>query len=557
MIHHLTNHLWQSTLFAAAAGLLTVAFRKNWAQVRYWLWFSASLKFLVPFSLLVSLGSHLDRGPVVHEILMQRQTPAMSLQISEPFLDGALPAAPAPRTADGRGVAVLAVWLCGLGVIALMRIRGWLRIRAALRHSTPVDLPPAIEVRSAPGLLEPGVVGLLHPVLLLPAGIAERLTPLQLDAVLAHELCHIRRRDNLFAAIHMVVEAVFWFHPLVWWIGARLVEERERACDEEVLRMGGEPHMYAEGIVNVCKFYVESPLACVSGVTGSDLKKRIAGILANRAADRLSTARKILLAAAAGAVVVAPVIVGIENAPFLRAQSHAAFDVASIRPSAVWSAGGEGHGRSRVEYSPNSVTLRNVDLSDCVQWAYGARFYQMAGPGTPGGEYGWQSSLGRYDIVAKASGAVPVSQLRVMLQDLLAQRFKVTLHRETKMLPVFELVLAKGGPKLPAPKPDPPSRGNENLPRVQDGSFVFQDTTITEFAEKLSMLRGIERPVVDRTGIEGVFDITLKSAASAILQPDGPSLLTLVQEQLGLKLTAAKAPVEVLVIDHAEKPSEN
>lgn len=71
----------------------------------------------------------------------------------------------------------------------------------------------------------------------------------------------------------MIVEATFWFHPLVWWIGARLVEERERACDEEVLSVGGEPHDYAEGILNVCKLYVESPLVCVSGITGSNLKK--------------------------------------------------------------------------------------------------------------------------------------------------------------------------------------------------------------------------------------------------------------------------------------------
>ena len=92
---------------------------------------------------------------------------------------------------------------------------------------------------------------------------------------------------------------------------------------------------------------------------------------------------------------------------------------------------------------------------------------------------------------------------------------------------------------------------------MQDGSFVFPETSLTEFAEKLSLLRGIERPVLDRTEIKGFFDITLRSAASAILDDDGPSLFALVEEQLGLKLVPAKAPVEVLVIDHVEKPSEN
>ena len=85
-----------------------------------------------------------------------------------------------------------------------------------------------------------------------------------------NEVTIIRRND--IPAIHMVVEAVFWFHPLVWWIGARLVEERERACDEEVLRLGSEPEVYAAGILNVCKFYLRSPLPCVSGVSPLSLE---------------------------------------------------------------------------------------------------------------------------------------------------------------------------------------------------------------------------------------------------------------------------------------------
>ena len=101
-------------------------------------------------------------------------------------------------------------------------------------------------------------------------------------------MCHVRRRDNFFAAVHMVVEAIFWFHPLVWWIGSRMVEERELACDEEVLRMGCEPADYVEGILKVCRLYTESPLPCVSGVTGADVKKRLRAILAGGIASELS-----------------------------------------------------------------------------------------------------------------------------------------------------------------------------------------------------------------------------------------------------------------------------
>src|SRR6185437_4252576 len=158
--------------------------------------------------------------------------------------------ASARDTHDGIGLLLLGVWACGFSGVALIRCRGWRRIRAALRSSAPGDIPAVIAVRFSPGVLEPGVVGLFRPILLLPADIAERLEPRQLEAVLAHELCHVRRRDNLCSAIHMIVEAMFWFHPLVWWIGARLVEERERACDEAVLSLGNDPHAYAAGILS-------------------------------------------------------------------------------------------------------------------------------------------------------------------------------------------------------------------------------------------------------------------------------------------------------------------
>ena len=252
-----------------------------------------------------------------------------------------------------------------------------------------------------------------------------------------------------------------------------------------------------------------------------------------------------------------PTAIGIDFASAGRAQSvaHAPdmeFEAASIRRDPSWKSGGEGYKRSKIEFSPDSLTMQNVDIGECVQWAYDIPFYQISGLSSANNE--------RYDILAKADGPVPVHQLRLMLQNLLARRFNLALHHETKTLRVYELVAAKGGPKLPPPKT--PGEGStlhttESLPRVEGGNFVFLDTSMPEFAEKLSLFRGIDLPVIDRTGVKGYFDITLKSAASAMLQPDGPSLFTLIPEQLGLKLVTAKASVDVLVIDHAEKPSEN
>lgn len=230
--------------------------------------------------------------------------------------------------------------------------------------------------------------------------------------------------------------------------------------------------------------------------------------------------------------------------------AHAAsFEVASIKPAAISKTVREGSGRARIEYTPDSLTMRNVALADCIQWAYRVEFFQIPG---------FRSlDATSYDIRAKAAGPVPVSQLRLMLQQLLAERFKLALHHETKAVPVYELTVAKGGPKLPEARVDDGHHAAENLPRIQDGSFVFEDCSMAEFAAKLSQLRTIDRPVVDKTGIAGYFDLVFKGAAAAQLQPDGPSLLTLLQEQFGLKLVGAKSAVDAIVVDHAEKPTEN
>ena len=283
------DHLWQSTIFAGAAGLLTVVFRRNGAHVRYWLWFSASLKFFVPFAMLPALGRVAWAPPV-------------------------------------SSVAILVVWAIGFAAIALIRLRMWRRIRAAVRASTPLELPdvavpPGVLVRSAPGLLEPGVAGWRRPILLMPADIQRHLTQPQLATIVAHELSHIRRHDNLTAAMHMVAEAIFWFHPLVWLIGARLVDERERACDEDVLRAFGDPPLYAQAILNVCKRYVESPLACVSGVGGSSIARRIDAILRNEVGEALGPVKKIVLGAALVVAVIIPVGAGTLNGPRLRPQN--------------------------------------------------------------------------------------------------------------------------------------------------------------------------------------------------------------------------------------------
>jgi beta-lactamase regulating signal transducer with metallopeptidase domain len=333
MISELANHLWQSTLFALAVGLLTLMCRQNHAAVRYWLWFSASIKFFIPFSVLTALGDRLDWAAKAPQIAAPAVSATLA-QVSRPFVVdptvGLVSAQNAPRSVDWIALAILVVWVAGTIAMTVVRFRTWRQVRAAVRASSPwavpgLPMPAGIDVRSAAGVMEPGVVGLWRPVLLVPSGIEDDLTPRQLASVLTHELCHIRRRDNVTAAVHMLVEAAFWFHPLVWWIGSRLVDERERACDQEVVRTFGEPQTYAEGIVNVCRRYVESPLACVSGVSGSNVKSRIRDIMTNRAVANLSAAKKAVLASGGAIVLAAPILAQSVPLP--------SFDVASIKPS--------------------------------------------------------------------------------------------------------------------------------------------------------------------------------------------------------------------------------
>jgi uncharacterized protein (TIGR03435 family) len=616
MIGAVTNHLWQSTLFAVAAGLLTVALRKNRAHVRFWLWFGASVKFFVPFAVPMSFGSRLEWAPA-RKIAIQIAAPAVSIameQIAQPFAT-TVPIAPTTRgTGDWIPIAILAVWASGFAAIALFRFRVWLRIRAALRGADTrvcrVEIRldafrPArqiwdgeafsipVEIRFSPGLLEPGVVGIRRPILLLPEGIEDRLTPPQLEAVLAHELCHIRRRDNLFASIHMIVEAVFWFHPLVWWIGARLVEERERACDIEVLRLGSEPHVYAEGILNVCKLYVESPLVCVSGVTGADLKKRIEAIMTNCIVLKLNLAKKAALAFACIAALAMPIIVGMMRAPVTRAQSASAptakFEVTSVKPckDSAPDAGRKGGGGGGPAASPGRLALPCRTTMDLIRAAYvqfaNGKFNPVRRHVQIEGGPSWIDS-DRYQIEAKAEGAPGGEMMRgALLQALLEDRFKLKIRRETREVPVYALSVGKVVPKLQAAKeggcipldmnhPPPPPEPGKPFPWLcgllgrRPDAIEIHHTTMENLSEQFSIL--LDRDVINKTGIAGLFDIRVEVTPDELSA--GPSdttppanqdyetgLIFAAIRKLGFKLESAKGPGQFLVIDHVERPTEN
>lgn len=320
----LGNHLWQSTLLALGIAVLALLLRRHAARVRHALWMVASLKFLVPFAALAALGAQI---PWHSEAGAPAAAAPPALAAAAEF---AAPLAPVEDhwqllmpARESSGPLVRFMYSLLLPALALLWVLGtllvvtrwWLRwrgLRRTLRASVPtsgVAFPAPVSVTAE--AIEPGIVGIVKPVLLLPQGIEERLTPEQMRAVLAHEHCHLRRRDNLTAALHMLVEALFWYHPLVWWIGARLIDERERACDEQVVREGHAPQRYAEAILGVCEHYIASRLPCVSGVSGSDLRQRVQSIMKNPLIARLDASKRFVLATLACIAVATPIAAGV------------------------------------------------------------------------------------------------------------------------------------------------------------------------------------------------------------------------------------------------------
>jgi len=560
----LANHLWQSTIVAAASALLVLILRNNSARVRYCVWFVAAMKFLIPLSLFVTIGNQLEWrvAPAITQVPISTVAAIGMLSSATDPVPMPLPAAPKVNPIS---TILIAVWLCGFLVSAWCWLRSWLRVRAVLKLASPlnVELPlkdVPVAVLSSPGLLEPAILGIIRPVLVLPHGLTDKITREQFKAILIHELCHVRRRDNLAMAIYMVAETLFWFYPLVRGIGKRLMDERERACDEEVLRIGQEPDTYIQGILTVCKLNLESSPTCAAGVMGSDLKNRVKAILENRAA-KLNFAKKLMLAASGLAVVAFPLVTGaVQNV-------RARFEAATIKVNTL----GENQppGADFSAQPGGRLHVRNNGMQNVIRNAYGIpqRFLLIGGPD-------WIDS-DRYDIAARAEGNPSRDEMMSMLQLLLEDRLKLKVHRETRDIPIYDLKVVKGGPKLtvykegscfkadPDDNPPPPlapgqqrqfSCGSSNISR---GVWTVAMVDIERIAGNISNI--VRRKVVNKTGLTGLYNLRMELPPDPLNAVDatGPSIFTLLEEQLGLKLESSTGPADVLVIDHIERPTEN
>jgi uncharacterized protein (TIGR03435 family) len=485
---------------------------------------------------------------------------------------------------------VVIAWLAGAAVFWIRLTGGWIvtaRMRSKLvRHAPPewqerfqklgarIGVSRPVQLVVSALAQTPAVIGWLRPVVLVPVGALGGLPAEHLEALLLHELAHVRRRDYLINILQSVAESLLFYHPAVWWVSGQIRAERELCCDDMAVSVSGDALTYARALAEL-ESHHPARLSAAMAANGASLTNRIARLLGrSRPVSRIGMGP--------GVIAVAALIAA--GAYALSAQSTDAprFAVTSIKrnpthePLSIAAPMGAG-------YRPGGrFVASSASVAFLIQRAYAVPSFQVVGGPS------WINTDG-YDIEAKPEGNTDQARMWLMVQTLLADRFKLAMHRETRNLPVYDLEPVKGGPKLPPadgracsetllappgpgqPRPAPPCGPGV----IGSGTGLTMEgisVTMPALAKLLSSLMG--REVIDKTGLTGRFALRLEFAKDDALVglpgaegPDAsgkpkdpaarPSIGTALQEQLGLKLQSATGPVEVLVIDHVERPAGN
>jgi uncharacterized protein (TIGR03435 family) len=591
----LIHLLWQGAVIGWGLWVVLACLRRRSAPARYVASCVALLTLAATF--IVSVAG----------VLLIQSVPAAvpAATIDAPRLDVVgipqtmLPIWIAPETSGIRWLNALQPWALPIWSIGVLVLSVRLAVgckeaftlgrRGSEASAAVVDIVDAVARRMhvarplrvvmSTGTDGPSVLGWLKPVILLPPAIAAGLTPIQLEAILAHELAHVKRHDYAVNILQTFVETLFFYHPVTWWISQQIRIEREACCDKLAVECCGDAVGYAHALVAIAEQQLVAPRLALAS-TGGSLVDRIQRLLDAPVHDyrpsRWSSVVTLCFAVACVALNV--------NWARLFAQDDGPlphFEVASVKVNhapgghvSVSSAGGR--------YSATGVTL-----SLLIRMAYDVQEDQIAG-GPP-----WMNT--EYFDVLATEGAVPARPTRrsLMLRALLSERFNLTVHTEVRDRPVFALVLArrdgKLGPGLVRADVDCAGIGaarrrqgnlapKESPTQLQDcgrsmapGVILARGLTMPELAASFAALSNtgmsLNRPVVDRTGLTGNFDVNLRFTPERIPEdpggafprpdPEGASLFTAVQEQLGLKLESQRGPVDVLVIDRADKPTED
>lgn len=315
MIASLSRHLFESTLFCALLGTLACCFRRQGAAARYALWLIGVSKFAIPTAPLIVVGANIALLlPATSSISSLAVQFSAVLAVFSHILPSGIEAS--------EMTAVFVIWGMGAMVVFiswLLRLRGSYGPLTAPSEEEYEALEQAkkrlgvrmpICLRCSNQAKEPSALGLLRPTVTIPHGLYKQLTSAELQAVLAHEVAHARRYDNLAGVLVHCLRCLFWFHPLLWIAERRLIAERERACDELVIRCGIAPQTYLAGIVKVCRFHTLDCVAGVSAMSGSDLKTRLEFIRFCQLPKPVPYLSRLLLAAVGILMAVLPIAGG-------------------------------------------------------------------------------------------------------------------------------------------------------------------------------------------------------------------------------------------------------
>jgi uncharacterized protein (TIGR03435 family) len=437
---------------------------------------------------------------------------------------------------------------------------GLVRVQRLRRHGRPwvdsspkADLPRKADLPPSPRLRWPRKVGLyLHDEVRVPitCGVRRPLIVLPADApewgesdlrrVLLHELEHVRRRDWPVHVAARGICALYWFHPLVWIAWRQLSLECERACDDAVLREEDAPS-YATQLVSLARRITKHdalPLLSIAGQ--SNLSVRVGAMLASNVARnrvRSATVLAVVTAAAIAALAIGPlqaVTVSQRTSP-QSAKGGQAFESTSIQLTAPLPTGGGNcwPPRCQVQYSADGrVAGTSVDLVDLIVSAYGAdlsaSLYRWQVEGAPKwADARYEDGGKQFDVQAIARRGASPDDMHQMLRTMLADRFGLAVHRETRAQKVYELVVEPGGHKL-----QPPG----------DRKYVASEDI---------WMRVDPKTMIATLSVDG---ITMAQLTRNIAFPGSREIFDAFPAQLGLRLREVDGRVAYLVVDHAEQP---
>jgi uncharacterized protein (TIGR03435 family) len=597
LVHFLWQGLSIAILYAAARQVMA---RTSSPHARYLLAFAALAAMVGAPLVTWGLMRPSDASPNAAYRIGSIPRAASSTGIASAATTAALPALVRATVSSVKPADflfwVVIVWLAGVLVFWMRLVGGWVvaaRLRSKLVRRAPpewqeilcrlgerIGLSRPVRLLISALVQVPTVVGWLRPVVLVPVGALGGLPAEQLEALLLHELAHIRRHDYPVNILQSIAEALLFYHPAVWWVSGHIRTERELCCDDMAVAVSGDALTYARALAQLESCRLPHFSAAVAA-NGGSLSYRIARLLGQ-------SRPSVRTGLGPGVLAVAILLLAAAYGLFAQSATHPAFQSVSIRRSAFnWSE------RSHHPWGLGA----NASLLFLIQFAYATHNAPYAGhiislPASQiAGGPPWINAEG-WDIVTKSLPADSKQYLE-MWQTLLTDRFKLRLHRETRELPIYVLNAAENGFKLPAPRNAdcvsfPAGTKPHQVPGKVDCGYISGPGSMFAGAAELGM-RGrklhmadliaelaviLDRPISDRTGFADEFDVDLNFAPDRALQgfgfgpgdppaarppadPSLPNIFAALEQQLGLKLTPAKGPVEVLVVDRAERPTAN